>query len=246
MAGRRVISARTMRQMPGEIKGVGKKQACHAFCSLPAQARPRQGPHPMTEAQYGQHRIGLLLVAGAAMAWSTSGLFVRNIWADLMTLLFWRGIFSGAAVFALFLYLERGRSLAILRAFGWPAFAVALLSAAGMITGIGALLVRRPDVDLASRPAALHRLRHRAERGGTGALHLRVRSAYRRRHRDGSPVHAHLVGVPPQADGCGGTHRPTPGPWRSGQTGSSGPHPSSAGTLWPRSSHRSSGRRAAP
>jgi drug/metabolite transporter (DMT)-like permease len=93
----------------------------------------------MTTAEHKQHRIGLLLVAGAALAWSSSGLFVRNIEADLMTMLFWRGLFSGAAVFALFLAMERGRSLAILRSLRWPTLAVALLSASGMITGIGAL-----------------------------------------------------------------------------------------------------------
>jgi drug/metabolite transporter (DMT)-like permease len=93
----------------------------------------------MTVAEHRQHRIGLLLVAGAALAWSSSGLFVRNISADLMTMLFWRGIFSGAAVFALFLFMERGRSLAILRSLRWPTLAVALLSATGMVTGIGAL-----------------------------------------------------------------------------------------------------------
>ena len=93
----------------------------------------------MTIAEHREHRIGLLLVAAAALAWSTSGLFVRNISAELTTMLFWRGIFSGSAVFALFLYMERGRSLAILRSLRWPTLAVALLSAAGMITGIGAL-----------------------------------------------------------------------------------------------------------
>jgi drug/metabolite transporter (DMT)-like permease len=113
--------------------------ACHAVSGLPVAMVPGYCPHPMTPAEHRQHRIGLLLVAGAALAWSTSGLFVRNISADLMTLLFWRGIFSGTAVFALFLYMERGRSLAIIRSLRWPALAVALLSAAGMITGIGAL-----------------------------------------------------------------------------------------------------------
>ena len=93
----------------------------------------------MTTAEHRQHRTGLLLVAGAALAWSSSGLFVRNISADLMTMLFWRGIFSGTAVFVLFLAMEGGRSLAVLRALRWPTLAVALLSAAGMITGIGAL-----------------------------------------------------------------------------------------------------------
>ncbi|MFM8747740.1 MAG: DMT family transporter [Aestuariivirga sp.] len=93
----------------------------------------------MTRDEQKQHRIGLLLVAGAALAWSTSALFVRNIDAGLTTMLFWRGLFSGLAVFVLFLVMERGRAAAILRSLGWPTLAVALLSAAGMITGIGAL-----------------------------------------------------------------------------------------------------------
>lgn len=94
----------------------------------------------MTSAeQHRQHRIGLLLAAGAALCWSTSGLFVRGISADVMTMLFWRGLFSGSAVFALFFLMERGRSLAVLRSLGWPALGVALLSAMSMIAGISAL-----------------------------------------------------------------------------------------------------------
>jgi drug/metabolite transporter (DMT)-like permease len=148
VAGQRVISGGTMRQPPPKVKGAGKKRAYHAvsapsgasgfrlwLCVTPAGKPPRD----MTEFEHRQHRIGLLLVAGAAMAWSTSGLFVRNISADLMTMLFWRGIFSGAAVFALFVFMERGRCLGILRALRWPALGVALLSATGMVTGIGAL-----------------------------------------------------------------------------------------------------------
>ena len=51
----------------------------------------------MTAAEQQQHRLGLTLVAMAALAWSSSGLFIRLITADLMTVLFWRGIFSGSA-----------------------------------------------------------------------------------------------------------------------------------------------------
>jgi drug/metabolite transporter (DMT)-like permease len=93
----------------------------------------------MTSAEHRQHQIGLLLVAGAALAWSSSALFVRNIEAGLMTMLFWRGIFSGTAVFLLFLLMERGKALSMLMTLRWPTLAVALLSATGMITGIGAL-----------------------------------------------------------------------------------------------------------
>jgi len=93
----------------------------------------------MTPAEHRQHRIGLLLVAGAALAWSTSALFVRNISADLMTMLFWRGLFSGAGVFTLFLLLEGRGTLKVLRSLRWPTLAVAVLSAGAMITGISSL-----------------------------------------------------------------------------------------------------------
>lgn len=68
----------------------------------------------MTSTAQSQHRLGLWLVAGAALAWSSAGIFTRLIQADLMTMLFWRGIFSGSAVFLLFLFLERGTVLSIL------------------------------------------------------------------------------------------------------------------------------------
>jgi drug/metabolite transporter (DMT)-like permease len=93
----------------------------------------------MTGSAQSQHRLGLWLVAGAALAWSSAGIFTRLIQADLMTMLFWRGIFSGSAVFLLFLFLERGKALSILRGLRWPALAVALFSALGMITGIGSM-----------------------------------------------------------------------------------------------------------
>lgn len=90
-------------------------------------------------AQHTQHRIGLALAALAALSWSSAGIFTRLIGADLLTLLFWRGLFSGTAVFLVFLIMERGRALAILRGLRWPSLAVAALSSLSMITGIGAL-----------------------------------------------------------------------------------------------------------
>lgn len=93
----------------------------------------------MTSSEHRQHRIGLLLVGGAALAWSTSAIYIRLISSDLMTMLFWRGLFSGAAVLVIFFLIERERSLAVLRTLRWPALAVAVLSASGMITGVGAL-----------------------------------------------------------------------------------------------------------
>ena len=79
------------------------------------------------------------MVALAAACWSTSGLYVRTISADLMTMLFWRGLFSGAGVFALFLALERENTIRVLTTLRWPAFLAAALAASGMLNGIGSM-----------------------------------------------------------------------------------------------------------
>lgn len=93
----------------------------------------------MTAADLKSHRVGLALVAMAALSWSSAGIFTRLISADLMTMLFWRGLFSGATIFALFLFIERRDAFATLARLRWPALGVAALSATGMITGIGSL-----------------------------------------------------------------------------------------------------------
>jgi drug/metabolite transporter (DMT)-like permease len=86
-----------------------------------------------------QRRLGLALVALAAIAWSSGGVFVRVIGADLMTMLFWRGLFSGASVMTLFLALEGRRGLAILTELRWPAYVVMVASTTAMVCGIGSL-----------------------------------------------------------------------------------------------------------
>ncbi len=93
----------------------------------------------MTPSEQRHHRAGLLLVAAAALSWSSAGIFVRLIGADLFTLLFWRGLFSGATVLLVFIWLERGQVPVIMRSLRWPTIAVALLSALSMVTGIGAI-----------------------------------------------------------------------------------------------------------
>jgi drug/metabolite transporter (DMT)-like permease len=86
-----------------------------------------------------QHRLGLALVACAALCWSSSGLFTRAISAELFTMLFWRGLFSGSLVLLAFFVLEGKNALFAFKTLCWPSLAVAVLSAAGMITGIGSL-----------------------------------------------------------------------------------------------------------
>jgi drug/metabolite transporter (DMT)-like permease len=93
----------------------------------------------MTLLEQKQHRLGLALVACAALAWSSAGIFTRTIPNDLMTMLFWRGLFSGSAVLLFFFATEGSKALEIIAGLRWPALAVTCLSALGMITGIGSL-----------------------------------------------------------------------------------------------------------
>jgi len=93
----------------------------------------------MTPSDSQYKRAGLIMVALAALCWSSGGLFVRAIETDLATMLFWRGMFSGVAVLAFFFWLEGRKAFAVLRRLRWPALAVAVASAVSMISGISAL-----------------------------------------------------------------------------------------------------------
>ena len=86
-----------------------------------------------------QHRNGIIITALAPLAWSLSGLFTRAITTDLMPMLFWRGLFSGSAVFIAFFIIEHGQVWGQLKKLRWPALGVAVFSSMSMITGIGAL-----------------------------------------------------------------------------------------------------------
>lgn len=85
------------------------------------------------------HRLGLILVAGAALCWSSAGLFTRAISLDLMTMLFVRGLFSGLAVFTVHCILEKRFAIDDFKRMGWPGVGVMVLSAMSMISGIGSI-----------------------------------------------------------------------------------------------------------
>ncbi|MBO9099276.1 MULTISPECIES: DMT family transporter [unclassified Rhizobium] len=93
----------------------------------------------MTLAEQSQYRLGVLYVALSALAWSSAGLFMRAIHADLMTILFYRGIVSGGGVFLLFLFIERGGAWRIIGAMRGPSFAAMFFSTGAMISGIGSI-----------------------------------------------------------------------------------------------------------
>jgi drug/metabolite transporter (DMT)-like permease len=86
-----------------------------------------------------QYRLGLLLIAGSAIAWSTAGYFTRLIPLDNWTLLFWRGIFAAIGIF-LFMLVKDGpgawRQFGQLRGPGWL---FALISGGSMIVYITSL-----------------------------------------------------------------------------------------------------------
>ena len=85
------------------------------------------------------HRQGSLLVAGAALCWSTGGLIARFITADSWTQVCWRGGFSAAALL-LFLLWREGRNIGtVIRSQGLPGLAVALCFSAASICFIIAL-----------------------------------------------------------------------------------------------------------
>jgi drug/metabolite transporter (DMT)-like permease len=83
--------------------------------------------------------IGAVLVALAAGFWSLGGFFVRLIDADIFTILFWRGVFSGTAIIGLFFLMEGGRALITLKSLRWPTVQAALGSATSMVCGMLAM-----------------------------------------------------------------------------------------------------------
>lgn len=93
----------------------------------------------MSTAEQHQYRLGAFYVAASALAWSLSGMFIRSVTTDLMTLLCLRGIFSGTAVFAFFFYLEGRRGWSVLKGQGWPFVQITFFSAASMMSGIGSM-----------------------------------------------------------------------------------------------------------
>jgi drug/metabolite transporter (DMT)-like permease len=79
-----------------------------------------------------QYRRGALLVAGAAVAWSSAGLLVRTTVTDNWTTLFWRSVFA-ALFLALYIAVREGRGAA--RGFarlGLPGLGIAFAFATSM------------------------------------------------------------------------------------------------------------------
>jgi len=87
----------------------------------------------------GEYRRGALLVAGAALAWSTAGLLTRWTATDPWTTLFWRSIFAGAALLGYLVATERRGAVRAFTRLGPIGLLLGLCFAVSMITFITAL-----------------------------------------------------------------------------------------------------------
>ena len=62
---------------------------------------------------------GVILVAAAAICWSSGGAIARMIEADPWTTVFWRALFSASALLLFMLWRDRGRTFALFREMGF-------------------------------------------------------------------------------------------------------------------------------
>ena len=89
--------------------------------------------------RFGARAYGLGLVTFAAVLWSTAGLFVRSLHVNLWTMLAWRSLFAAMALAVIVVAQHRGRTLAAVRAIGWPGLAAIPVAAVSMASYVVAL-----------------------------------------------------------------------------------------------------------
>jgi drug/metabolite transporter (DMT)-like permease len=88
---------------------------------------------------HSQHRLGIALVVGASIAWSTAPFFTRLLPYDSWTILSWRGLFGGAMIMAIMLLLQGRAGLRDLAKMGKGGWLVASLSTLAMVAFIPSL-----------------------------------------------------------------------------------------------------------
>ena len=79
-----------------------------------------------TAASAAERSRGVVLVAAAALCWSTGGLLARLVDTDPWTTVFWRSIFTAAFLLVVIFIQERGSAWPQIRGMGWPGVAMAL------------------------------------------------------------------------------------------------------------------------
>ncbi len=85
------------------------------------------------------HRGGVLLLLGATVAWSTSGLFARAIPLDTPTVILWRGLAGAAGLILLILWLKGREGLKDFTRLGRAGWGYAFASGMGMLFFVGSL-----------------------------------------------------------------------------------------------------------
>jgi len=86
-----------------------------------------------------QRRTGIALVIAAAVAWSTAPFFTKLLPLDSWTILFWRGLFGGAAISVILVLTQGPAGLRDFGNMGKSGWLVASLSMLGMIAFIPSL-----------------------------------------------------------------------------------------------------------
>jgi len=80
-----------------------------------------------------EHRLGIAMVSGSAVAWSLGGLFTRLITVDTWTMIAWRGIFGSAGLAVVLAALRQTDLARKLKTMGWIGWLFVAQSALGMI-----------------------------------------------------------------------------------------------------------------
>ncbi|WP_120503708.1 DMT family transporter [Sulfitobacter mediterraneus] len=83
----------------------------------------------MHRAEQTTRTTGILLVVVSAVVFSTAGIFTKSVTTAAWGVIFWRGV--AAAGFTLAYLVMRGQLRSEVRAFGWPAFWITAMMAAG-------------------------------------------------------------------------------------------------------------------
>ncbi len=93
----------------------------------------------MTEPHASDQRLGVALVAAAAVAWSTAGYFSELVHVALFPTLVWRNIFGGTFMLGFMVATQRRAAIASFRSLGRIGWFAATVNGFSMICYLGAL-----------------------------------------------------------------------------------------------------------
>lgn len=108
------------------------------ICRKCAASTSLWGPGAIVN-RLAEYRLGLILVAASAMAWSLAGLFARAIPLDNWTILAWRGIFGSMGIATAMLLIDKRIVVKDFIRMGAPGWLFVAVSSIGMVFFITAL-----------------------------------------------------------------------------------------------------------